>query len=228
MGCRFCASTAGGLDRNLTPGEMCAQLYAAQRDTGARVDNLVLMGCGEPLDNFDAVLAFIGLITHPKGAGLGQRHITLSTCGLVPQIRELAALQLQITLAVSLHAPDDDTRRTLMPVARKYSVRETVDACAYYARLTRRRVTFEYALMDGVNDSDASARALCGLLKGLLCHVNLIPVNETSAAFSQSRRMTAFARILAAKGIPATVRHSLGGDIQAACGQLRGKQLGLL
>lgn len=228
MGCRFCASTVGGLDRNLTAGEMCAQVLAARRKTGERIDHLVLMGCGEPLDNFDATVRFISLVCHPKGLTLGQRHITLSTCGLVPRIQELAELRLQITLAVSLHAPDDELRRSIMPIARKYTLRETLDACRYYATLTHRRITFEYALMGGVNDSDACARALGDLLKGLLCHVNLIPVNETSSLFTQSRRAQAFEAILSRRGIPVTVRHSLGGDIQAACGQLRGRRLGLM
>lgn len=221
MGCRFCASTVGGLERNLTAGEMCAQVYTAQRDSGERVDGVVLMGCGEPLDNFDASLRFISLISHPSGLNIGQRHITLSTCGLVPQILALAEKRLQITLAVSLHAPCDDIRRTLMPVANRYTIQETLDACAAYASATHRRITFEYALIDGVNDGDTHAQTLGDLLQGLLCHVNLIPVNETSPRFSPSRRTDRFLGILTRRGIPVTVRRSLGGDIQAACGQLR-------
>jgi 23S rRNA (adenine2503-C2)-methyltransferase len=190
-----------------------------------------MMGCGEPLDNFAESVRFITLISHPKGWGMGRRHITLSTCGLVPQIDALAALGLPITLAVSLHAPDDDTRRQLMPVARKYPLETLLGACARYTAITKRRITFEYALINGANDSDACAKALAARLRGMLCHVNIIPVNEIAglpASFTRSTRTEAFARRLSERGIAVTVRKSLGGDVNAACGQLRGRNAGLL
>ena len=223
MGCLFCATGQGGFIRNLSAGEMCMQVYAASM---GRVRNVVLMGCGEPLDNFDSTLRFIELISHPKGAGLGQRHITLSTCGLVPEILELAQRRLQITLAVSLHGPDDATRQALMPVARKYSVKELISACHQYANATHRRISFEYALTAGINDSPAQARALAGLLKGLLCHVNLIPVNQVTDAFSptKKRETMAFAHILQKSNIPVTVRRTIGAEVNAACGQLKALQ----
>jgi 23S rRNA (adenine2503-C2)-methyltransferase len=232
MGCFFCASGEGGLVRNLTAGEICAQVYEIQKamDEDKRVSSIVLMGCGEPLDNFGAVLRFIQLITHPKGANIGARHITLSTCGLTPQIRALADMALQITLAVSLHGPTDEIRKGFMPVASRYPLDELLDACRYYADKTRRRITFEYALAAGINDAEPHARALAARLKGMLCHVNLIPINKktTSDGIHQKfiptprRQAEAFAEILNKSGIPATIRRSLGSDIAAACGQLRG------
>ena len=222
MGCLFCATGQNGLIRNLTAGEICMQVYAAG---GAR--NVVLMGCGEPLDNFDAVMRFIELITHPRGAGLSQRHITLSTCGLVPKIYELAKRKLQITLAISLHGADDATRQALMPIAMRYPIRSLIAACRHYANTTRRRVTFEYALTQGVNDSPAQARELARLLRDMLCHVNLIPVNpgETHTFSPTTRRgAESFAAILMKSGIPATVRRTIGAEVNAACGQLRAKK----
>jgi 23S rRNA (adenine2503-C2)-methyltransferase len=222
MGCVFCASAAGGLERNLTAGEMCVQVYAVLGEAKLeKTGSLVLMGCGEPLDNFDNTLRFISLISHPKGLGYSLRSITVSTCGLVPRIRELASMKLPVTLAVSLHAPDDTLRRRLMPIARKYSIAETLQACAYYAEATRRRVTYEYALIRGLNDSDKQARELAGLLKGHLCHVNLLPVNNAAPEYQPSPRAKDFARVLSRQGVTVTVRRSLGGDVQAACGQLR-------
>ncbi|MCL2500867.1 MAG: 23S rRNA (adenine(2503)-C(2))-methyltransferase RlmN [Defluviitaleaceae bacterium] len=226
MGCVFCASAVGGLARNLTAGEMCAQVYAAGRDT-KRVSSVVLMGCGEPLDNFDAVMRFIELITHEKGANIGARHITLSTCGLVPKMRALAERKLQINLAVSLHGTTDEMRGSFMPIAKKYPINELIHACRYYIGLTNRRITFEYALTKGINDSLVQAKELADLLKGMLCHVNLIPINVTSTQFETKfsptprREAETFANVLIKNGIPSTIRRSLGCDIAAACGQLR-------
>jgi len=220
MGCVFCATSQSGLIRNLTAGEMCMQVYAAK---GAR--NVVLMGCGEPLDNFDHTIRFIELITHKKGAGLSQRHITISTCGLIPQMQALAQLRLQITLAVSLHASDDATRQALMPIAKRYFIKDLLAACREYTDITHRRITFEYALTSGINDSPTQARALANLLKGMLCHVNLIPVNPISGSSTFSptkkREAMAFAAILQQANIPATVRRTIGAEVNAACGQLR-------
>jgi len=237
MGCRFCASAIGGLLRNLTAGEICAQVYAAAKD-GGDVSSVVLMGCGEPLDNFEQVLRFVELITNPKGAKMGARHITISTCGLVPQMRELAALKLQINLAVSLHASNDETRRILMPIAKRYSIQETLEACKHYIDMTNRRVTFEYALAKGINDKASDAEKLAFLLRGMLCHVNLIPINNIDsinmtdindkvdkigknfipAAYREAEK---FAAILQQNKIPTTIRRTIGADVNAACGQLR-------
>ncbi|MCL2404686.1 MAG: 23S rRNA (adenine(2503)-C(2))-methyltransferase RlmN [Defluviitaleaceae bacterium] len=220
MGCIFCATGHSGFLRNLSAGEMCMQVYAVKRP----VRNVVLMGCGEPLDNFDATLRFIELITHPKGAGLSQRHITLSTCGLVPEILTLAKYKMQITLAISLHGPDDDTRQALMPIAKNHAIKDLIAACHQYANTTRRRITFEYALTEGVNDSPAQARALANLLKGLLCHVNLIPVNQvglTKLSPTKKHEAATFASILQAANIPTTIRRTIGAEVNAACGQLR-------
>jgi 23S rRNA (adenine2503-C2)-methyltransferase len=185
------------------------------------------MGCGEPLDNFDAVIRFIELITHPMGINIGSRHITLSTCGLVSRIYELAVKKLQITLAVSLNGPTDDVRAVLMPIAKKYPVRDLINACRYYAETTRRRVTFEYVLAKGINDSHSHAKELATVLKGIMCHVNIIPINKVTGIFSPTPRKAAedFAGILQQNRISATVRRSLGTDIDAACGQLRAKKL---
>jgi 23S rRNA (adenine2503-C2)-methyltransferase len=221
MGCVFCASAVGGLSRNLTAGEMCAQVYQTQKEEHQTIDHIVMMGCGEPLDNYDASLRFISLICHPQGRGIAGRNITLSTCGLVPQIDRLSTEALPLTLAVSLHAPNDGLRAQIMPVARKYSINETLAACTSYFIKAGRRVTFEYALIDGVNDQNAHARELAALLRGMPCHINLIPVNETGSPYKKSRRAAVFAAILTERGVNATVRHSMGGDIDAACGQLR-------
>ena len=224
MGCGFCASTMGGLVRNLTPGEIYAQVTGIQNDTGERISSIVIMGSGEPMDNLDHVLKFITMVTAASGLHIGARHITLSTCGVVPGIRKLAAFDLQITLSVSLHAPNDLLRDTMMPVNRKYPVRELMEACREYISVTNRRVTFEYALIQGVNDSAGQAEELVRLLRGMLCHVNLIPLNrvdERDYRQSDRERVQKFRQILEGAGIPATVRREKGADIDAACGQLR-------
>lgn len=224
MGCTFCASTIDGLVRNLTPGEMLSQIYAIQNDIQEEVSNVVVMGSGEPLEKLGITLRFIELINHPKGQNLGQRHITVSTCGLVPRIYELADQKLQITLAISLHASNDETRKRTMPIANKYSIRNIIEACNYYIEKTNRRITFEYALIKGVNDRRENAIELSSILKGLLCHVNLIPVNEIEeSGYKQSNAQTVkdFAKKLNENGIQTTVRRKLGNDIDAACGQLR-------
>ncbi|MCL2387852.1 MAG: 23S rRNA (adenine(2503)-C(2))-methyltransferase RlmN [Defluviitaleaceae bacterium] len=228
MGCKFCVSTEEGFQRNLTAGEYCAQVYnAAKESPNGKLSGIVLMGCGEPLDNLDATTRFLELISHPKGLNIGQRHITISTCGLVPQIYELAEQQLQITLAISLHAPSDEIRKTIMPIAKKYPMKELIQSCKYYTEKTRRRLTFEYALAKGLNDSTNHAKALAKLLKGLLCHVNLIPINKARDKFHPTprREIEAFAQTLQDNNINATIRRSLGGDIDAACGQLRARHI---
>jgi len=224
MGCAFCASGSEGLVRNLTAGEYCAQVYAAARDT-ARVGGVVLMGCGEPLDNFDATLRFIELITHEDGVNIGARHITLSTCGLVPEILKLAELKLQITLAISLHGATDELRQSLMPIAKRYPLGELIPACHKYVEKTGRRITFEYTLIKGVNDSPAHAKDLARLLKGLNCHVNLIPINKARGDYSPTPRRDAekFAAVLQTARVQTTIRRSLGSDVEAACGQLRAR-----
>ena len=226
MGCKFCASAMGGLMRNLTAGEMCAQVYAARKGT-QKLAGIVLMGCGEPLDNFDNTIRFLELIGHPKGSAVGGRHITISTCGLVPQIKALAALKLQINLAISLHGPDDDLRKTLMPIANRYPISELIEACQHYIQSTNRRITFEYALVKGLNDHPDHALALAKLLSGMLCHVNLIPVNVAAGDYSPTLRREAevFGAILQRKHIQTTIRRTIGGDVNAACGQLRAKKL---
>lgn len=224
MGCSFCASAIGGKNRDLTPGEMLGQVLKAQRDSDRKISNIVLMGTGEPFDNYENVIKFINIVNHPEGINIGMRHITLSTCGLVPEMRRFADLNLQATLAVSLHAPNDDIRRSIMPIAKKYSIEELIDACKYYVDRTRRRITFEYALIDGVNDSYENAVELSERLKGLICHVNLIPVNrvdERSYNKSTGDKINRFRATLLSKGIETTIRRELGSDINAACGQLR-------
>lgn len=224
MGCTFCASTLEGVECNLTAGEMLSQVYAIQKDTGNRVSGIVLMGSGEPLDNYENVLQFIKLANDPQGVNIGQRHITLSTCGLIEKIHQLAAEGLQITLAVSLHAPNDEIRNRIMPISRKNPIEELLAACRKYADITKRRITFEYALMKGVNDSDACALELVSRLRHTLCHVNLIPMNEVkerSYSKSSDERVARFASLLNEKGIETTVRRRMGMDINAACGQLR-------
>ena len=222
MGCAFCASTIAGKVRNLTPAEMLDQVLFTQQDSGAEVSNIVLMGIGEPMDNLDNVLRFLELVNHPDGINIGMRHISLSTCGVIPGIARLAELGLQLTLSVSLHAPDSETRSKIMPVNRAYDVEALFADCHEYFRKTGRRISFEYAMIDGVNDHDWQADLIAKRLRGMPGHVNLIPLNEvTESPFRPSRRMAAFQKQLEAQGITATVRRSLGGDIDASCGQLR-------
>ena len=224
MGCAFCASTIAGKVRDLTPGELLDQVIFTQKDSGAPVSNIVLMGIGEPMDNLDAVLKFLELVNHPDGLNIGMRHISLSTCGVLPGIRRLAELGLQLTLSVSLHAPDNETRSKLMPVNRAYGVEDLFAACHDYFEKTGRRISFEYAMIDGVNDQDWQADLIAKRLRGMPGHVNLIPLNDvTESPFRPSRRTAAFQKRLESHGLTATVRRSLGGDIDAACGQLRRK-----
>lgn len=228
MGCEFCASTKAGFIRHLAPSEILEQVYAASRDTGEKISNIVLMGIGEPLDNFDNVMAFLELISHPDGLNLSHRHISLSTCGVVDRIYELADKNLQITLSISLHATDDETRSSIMPVNRRWNIGELLEACQYYTDKTHRRISYEYSLIKGVNDSREEALRLAKLLKGTLCHVNLIPVNYVAeAGFEKSSKeaVYAFQKTLNDKGINATVRRTLGADIHAACGQLRRQEI---
>ena len=228
MGCTFCATGKSGFSRSLTASEMLAQIEAAQRDEGIRISNVVLMGMGEPLDNFDNVMRFLELAGDEKGLGIGMRHITLSTCGIVPKIYELAQRRLQINLAVSLHAPNDELRAKTMPVAKAYPMEQLLQACRDYFQTTGRRVTFEYALISGVNDTDACAHELGKKLCGMNCHVNLIPVNSvegTGYRKSNVQRQRSFADILAEYGVNSTVRRTLGSDIDASCGQLRRKHM---
>ena len=224
MGCTFCATGKSGFSRNLTASEMLAQLRAEQEDAGIRISNIVLMGMGEPLDNFDNVVRFLKLVGDDKGLNIGMRHISLSTCGIVPKIYELADMKLQLTLSVSLHAPNDQIRSRTMPINRKYGIGELLKACRYYIDQTGRRISFEYAMIDGVNDSSANAQELASKLKGMLCHVNLIPVNTVGGTGYQKSRMDrikSFIAVLERAGITATVRRTLGSDINASCGQLR-------
>lgn len=224
MGCSFCASTIGGMIRNLTSGEIIGQVLAAQKEVQERISNVVLMGSGEPLDNFDNVMKFIRIINSDVSLNIGQRHITLSTCGIIPKIKELASMNLQITLAISLHAPNDNLRKSMMPITNKYSLEQLIDACKYYYRETNRRITFEYALVREVNDMPNQAYELCNVLKGLPCHVNLIPINEIRENdFKKARleNIKVFKEILMKNGIETTVRREMGADINAACGQLR-------
>lgn len=228
MGCAFCASTLGGLIRNLTAGEMAGQIYKIEKDSNIKISNIVIMGSGEPLDNLESILSFIKIINHPKAANIGQRHITLSTCGLVDKIYTLANKNLQITLAISLHGPNDKVRQEIMPIAKKYSIDELLKACSYYIMKTHRRITFEYALINQLNDQEEYAFELADKLKGLLCHVNLIPMNpvkETNFKESNKDTIKKFKEILESKGIQTTVRRRLGSDIDAACGQLRRRYL---
>ena len=228
MGCKFCASTLGGLDRNLTPSEMLSQIYYIQRDTEERVSNVVMMGTGEPMDNYDNVLRFLELITSEDGLNISQRNITISTCGIVPKIKELAEKHLQITLAISLHSPNDEMRRGLMPIAMRYSINELLDACHYYFKETNRRMTFEYSLVAGVNDQPVHAQELASRLKGFPCHVNLIPVNpikERDFKQSMPKSVMEFKKILEKNRVNVTIRREMGADINAACGQLRRKKL---
>ena len=226
MGCAFCASTLGGLVRKLEPFEMLDQVLFTQVDSGLPVSHIVLMGIGEPLDNFDNVMRFLELVNSPEGMNISMRHISLSTCGLVPKIRELAKKKLQLTLSVSLHAPSDETRNTIMPVNKAYNTEELLAACRDYYAETGRRISFEYAMIHGVNDTEADARLLLKRLKGLPAHMNLIPLNhveESPLKPSTRAAVMRFQQILEDGGIPATVRRTLGGDIDASCGQLRRK-----
>ncbi|MEG0134308.1 MAG: 23S rRNA (adenine(2503)-C(2))-methyltransferase RlmN, partial [Clostridium sp.] len=224
MGCTFCASTLEGRVRNLSSGEILSQIIVAQNQLGERISNVVLMGSGEPLDNYDNVTKFLELVNSDYGLNIGQRHITLSTCGIVPKIYELADRELSITLAISLHAYSDEIRKAIMPIANKYTIKELLDACKYYVDKTGRRITYEYALVSGVNDSIEDAKSLSKLLKGLLCHVNLIPVNEikeNTLKRPSKKVIEEFETILKNAGIEVTVRREMGSDISAACGQLR-------
>ena len=224
MGCKFCASTLGGRIRNLTAGEILSEIMVAQDYLGERVSNIVLMGSGEPLDNYDNVVKFLELVNAEYGLNIGQRHITLSTCGIVPKIYELADLELSVTLAISLHAFSDEKRREIMPIAKKYSISEILEACEYYINKTGSRITFEYSLVAGVNDCKEDAKSLSKLVKGMLCHVNLIPVNEikeNTLKRPSKKNILEFEEILKDNGIEVTVRREMGTDINAACGQLR-------
>lgn len=228
MGCRFCASTIGGLYRHLTPGEILNQVIFAQKDIGERISNIVMMGIGEPLDNFDNVIKFLHNVNHPEGLNIGYRHISLSTCGVVNRIYDLAKENMPITLSISLHAPNNDIRNTIMPVNSAFPIEVLLKACRDYINTTTRRISFEYSLIHGVNDSEENAVELASRLKGMLCHVNLIPVNKveerefTKGSADDIRR---FQNKLISLGINATVRRELGSDISASCGQLRKKVL---
>lgn len=222
MGCAFCASTHLGKVRDLTPAEMLDQVLFTQADSGVLISNIVLMGIGEPLDNLESVLKFLNLVNHPDGLNIGMRHISLSTCGVIPGIDRLAELKLQLTLSISLHAPDNQTRSRLMPINRVYPVEQLFAACQNYFRETGRRISFEYALIHEINDQDWQADLIIKNLQGMPSHVNLIPLNHIpESPFQPSRRMAAFQKRLESHGITATIRRSLGGDIDAACGQLR-------
>ena len=224
MGCKFCASGIGGLVRNLTVGEMLAQVYAIQKLTGERVSNVVVMGTGEPFDNYDTLIQFLRMLTDTNGLNISQRNITVSTCGIVPKIRAFAEEDLQVTLALSLHASDNEKRKELMPIAYTYSLGEVMDACRYYFQKTGRRMTYEYSLVGGVNDTREDAKALAGLLRGQNCHVNLIPVNPVKEkGYVQPDRTAVldFKDKLEKYGINATIRREMGRDIDGACGQLR-------
>ena len=226
MGCAFCASTIAGKVRDLLPSEMLDQVLFTQLDSGVEISNIVLMGIGEPLDNMDNVLSFLKLVNHPDGLNIGMRHISLSTCGIVPGIDRLASLRLQLTLSVSLHAPDSETRSRIMPVNRAYDVDQLFDACHRYFNETGRRISFEYAMIDGVNDQDWQADLIAKRIHGMPGHVNLIPLNNVvESPLKPSKRISAFQNRLESHGITATVRRSLGGDIDASCGQLRRKAM---
>lgn len=224
MGCTFCATGMGGLVRNLSAAEMMAQIEAAQQDTGVRVSSIVLMGMGEPLDNYEQVVRFLRMLGEEGGVHIGMRHISLSTCGLVPGIYRLMEEQIPLTLSISLHAPNDEIRSRSMPVNKRWSIDELLSACRDYIKATGRRISFEYAMIDGLNDSDACAEELASRLKGMLCHVNLIPVNAVEGKQQQRssrERIRSFVSVLENRGINVTVRRTLGADINASCGQLR-------
>ena len=228
MGCNFCASTIGGLYRSLTPAEILNQVIFAQKDIGERISNIVMMGIGEPLDNFDNVIKFLKNVNYEDGLNIGYRHISLSTCGVVPKIYELAKCEFPITLSVSLHAPNNEIRSSIMPINKKYPIEELIKACRDYIKTTTRRISFEYSLISGVNDSIENADELAGLLKGMLAHVNLIPVNkieERDYKKGNKKQINDFCERLNTRGVNATIRRELGSDIQASCGQLRKKLL---
>ena len=221
MGCRFCASTIAGFVRNLEPSEMLLQIYETERDSGRHVDSIVLMGIGEPLDNFDNVMKFLSLL-NSDGDGMSLRHISLSTCGVVDKIYKLAELKMGLTLSISLHAATDEKRSSIMPINKRFNLEQLMTACRDYFKKTGRRISFEYSLIEGVNDTEESANELIKLLDGMLCHVNLIPINEIRERdFKKSRYVERFQKRLLDAGINATVRRTLGADINAACGQLR-------
>lgn len=227
MGCRFCASTLAGFKRNLTAGEIESQLHSAQKDLGIRISHIVLMGIGEPLDNFDNVLRFIENVNSEDGLNISVRNITLSTCGIVPRIKDLMKHDFQLTLTISLHAPNDEIRSKIMPVNDRWKINEVIAACREYAEFTSRRVSFEYTLIKDVNDTPECAEELSKLLKGMLCHVNLIPVNnveERKNIRSSDKSVNKFLHILQKNAINATIRRTLGSDINASCGQLRRKK----
>lgn len=227
MGCKFCASAIGGFQRNLTPSEMLSEIYTAQKDLGIRISHIVLMGTGEPLDNYDNVMRFIELVTDEKGLNISMRHISLSTSGVVPKIYELADKKLGLTLSVSLHAPNDEIRSKTMPINLKWNVDELLKACRYYTKVTSRRISFEYAMIKDFNDSQEAAIELANRLAGMLCHVNLIPVNnvrENSFERSDDSNIKNFISLLEKKGLTVTVRRTLGSDINASCGQLRARK----
>ena len=223
MGCRFCASAIAGYVRSLEPSEILMQIYETEKNSGVRVSGVVLMGIGEPLDNYDNVIKFLRLLSDKNGNNLSLRHVSLSTCGIVPKIYELAELKLGLTLSVSLHCADNDKRSEIMPINRTYNMNSLIEACRHYIDKTGRRVTFEYAVIDNVNASDEDADRLAALLRGLNCHVNLIPVNKVKERNFRTARsgVEEFAKRLGKRGINATVRRTLGSDIEAACGQLR-------
>ncbi|WFR55013.1 23S rRNA (adenine(2503)-C(2))-methyltransferase RlmN [Anaerocolumna sp. AGMB13025] len=224
MGCKFCASTIGGFERNLTVSEMLDQIYRIQSISGERVSNVVVMGTGEPLDNYDNLVKFVRILTDENGLNISQRNITVSTCGLIDKIKALAEEELQITLALSLHAPNDEVRKQLMPIAERFDIESAIKACVYYYEKTGRRITFEYSLVEGVNDLPAHAIELAGRIKGLNCHINLIPVNpikERSYRQSEGKNIQNFKNILEKYRINVTIRREMGTDIDAACGQLR-------
>lgn len=224
MGCSFCASGIAGFIRNLLPGEILAQVYTAQKDLGIKISHIVMMGVGEPLDNFDNVMRFLELVSDENGQNIGMRNISLSTCGVVSGIYKLMERKLQLTLSISLHAPSDEIRNRTMPVNSRWNIETLLKACRDYTAATNRRISFEYAMISGVNDSDDCARLLSKRLKGMLCHVNLIPVNsvkERDYTKSSTERIAAFIKILEKNGINVTVRRTLGSDINASCGQLR-------
>lgn len=228
MGCVFCASTKSGRVRDLQPSEILGQIHAAQRDMNIRVSHIVMMGMGEPLDNYENTLRFLELVSDEKGLNLSMRNISLSTCGIVPKIYDLLEKRLQLTLSISLHAPNDKMRSAVMPVNNKYSVADLIKACRQYTKETSRRISFEYAMIKDVNDSDYCAYELATLLKGMLCHVNLIPANEIKESGhkrSTNERLQRFMSILNSRGINTTIRRSLGSDIDASCGQLRSKHI---
>lgn len=226
MGCAFCASTIGGKVRDLMPSEILDQVLFTQIDSGLAISNIVLMGIGEPMDNLDNVLRFLELVNHSEGLNIGMRHISLSTCGVVPGIERLADLGMQLTLSVSLHAPDNETRTKIMPVNKAYDVEKLFAACHAYFKRTGRRISFEYAMIDGVNDSDAQADLIAQKIRGMPGHVNLIPLNDVAESpLKPSKRTRQFQQRLESHGVTATVRRSLGGDIDASCGQLRRKAM---